>query len=293
MKGDVYLHLKVYKQIKMIKLNNGYYMPKLGLGTFLMTEEEVMTVIPEALKVGYKHIDTAQMYNNEKAIGKALKASGIKRNKYFITSKLMYHHSINKTKELIEQSLKDLQTNYIDLFLIHWPSHNNEINIRTWQVLEEYYEKGIFKAIGVSNFTRYQLTELLKEAKIKPAVNQVEMHPALTQEPLKDFLDNLNIQMISYGPLMRGGVFESPYLESLNEIAQKYNSTIPQLVIAWGLKRNIMMIPKTSSKQRLKENYNALNVNITNEDMLKINSLNRGRRVYTDPANTIHNKLIE
>lgn len=277
----------------MIKLNNGYKMPRLGLGTFLMTDEQAQVIIPEALKVGYKHIDTAQMYNNEKGIGKALKASGAKRNTYYITTKLMYHHSVNKTKELIEQSLKDLQTDYIDLFLIHWPNHDNKINIRTWKVLEEYYEKGIFKAIGVSNFTRYQLLELLKEAKVKPAVNQIEMHPALTQEPVKKFLDKLDIKAISYGPLMRGGVFESPYVEVLGEIAEKYNVSIAQLVVAWGLKRGFMMIPKTTTKARLQENYDSLKIDLSDEDVLKINSLNRGRRFYTDPANTIHNVLTE
>ncbi len=277
----------------MIKLNNGYMMPKLGLGTFLMTEEEALNIIPMALKTGYKHIDTAQMYNNEMAIGKALKASGINRSEYFITSKLMFHHTVGKTRSLIEQSLKDLQTDYIDLFLIHWPNHDNAINIRTWKVLEEYYKKGVFKAIGVSNFTRYQMIELLKHADVVPAANQIEMHPGLSQQPTKEFLDNLDIRLISYGPLMRGGVFEKPYKETLEILADKYKATIPQIVIAWGLKRGIMMIPKTKTEERLQENFDALKVDLSEEDVLLINSLNRGKRVYTDPANTIHNKLIE
>lgn len=278
--------------MKMIKLNNGYEIPKMGLGTFLMEEKKIEEVIDEAIKIGYRLFDTAQMYENEKALGKALNKNKLKREEYYLISKLMYHHSVEKTKELLDQSLKDLKTDYIDLFLIHWPNSDNKINIRTWKVLEEYYKKGKFKAIGVSNFTRYQLTELLKEANIKPAINQIEMHPALTQEPVHKFLKENNINMMGYGPFMRGKILENPYFKEIEKIGKKYNLTVFQTVIAWGLNRDIIMIPKTVTKSRLKENFQANDVKISEEDILKINNLNRGRRFYTDPPNTIHGKLI-
>lgn len=275
----------------MIKLNNGYKIPKIGLGTFLMTESEAKEVIPLAIETGYRLFDTAQMYDNEKALGKALKKSNLKREEYYIVSKLMYHHNENKTEEFILKSLKDLQTDYLDLFLIHWPNHDNKINLRTWKVLEKFYEKGVFKAIGVSNFTRYQLLELLKEAKVKPAVNQIEMHPLLNQEATFKFLKEKDIQLMGYGPFARGNIFKSPYKEAISEIGDKYNLTVAQAVVAWGANRNIIMIPKTVTKSRLDENFKAASVKLSQEDILKINSLNRGRRFYTDPANTIHGDL--
>lgn len=279
--------------MKMIKLNNGYKIPQLGLGTFLMTEDEVKKVIPEAIKIGYRLFDTAQMYDNEAYIGEALKAVNLKRDEYYIVSKLMFHHSISKTKELIEKSLVDLKTDYIDLFLIHWPNHDDKINIRTWKVLEEYYKKGVFKAIGVSNFTRYQLLMLLEESSVIPAVNQVEFHPGLTQEPLERFLKAKNIQLMGYGPLMRGGVFETPFKETLEEVGKKHHATVAQTAIAWGLNRDVIMIPKTSTKERLKENFQAKDIKLSPEEVLKINGRNRGKRTYTDPANTIHNVLMD
>lgn len=279
--------------MKMIKFYNGYKMPQLGLGTFLMTENEVSLVVKTALDVGYRHFDTAQMYGNEQALGKALKNSGYKREEYFITTKLQFHHSVEETIKRIEKSFVDLQTDYIDLFLIHWPNWDDQINIRTWKVLEQYYEKGLFKAIGVSNFTRYQLELLLKAAKIKPMVNQIETHPGLSQVPTKAYLDEKEIKMISYGPLMRGGLNNEPYLSILNKIAIKHQATKEQIAIAWGLNRGLMMIPKTINTKRLLENFQAQNIYLTEEEMKLIFNLNRGKRLYTDPANTIHGDLLE
>lgn len=277
----------------MIKFNNGYEIPKLGLGTFLMQDDnETKAVIKKALEVGYRHFDTAQMYRNEKAIGEALKESGYKREDIYITTKLARHHSKEETKALIMQSLKDLQTDYIDLLLIHWPNHDDKINLQTWQVFEELYEQGYLKAIGVSNFTRYQMEQLLKGAKIKPVVNQIELHPALSQVPTKSYLDNLDIRTTSYGPLMRGHMFDSPFIEVFEEIAKKHDATVAQVLIAWGLARGVMMIPKTVNEVRLVENFSASNVKLDESDILKINGLNAGRRYYTDPSNNPLGNLI-
>ncbi len=279
--------------MKYIKLRNGYKLPILGLGTFLMSDEEVIETVKEAIKIGYRHFDTAQMYNNEKAVGFALKESKLKREEYFITTKLQYHSSPQETKRKIEQSLLDLKTSYIDLFLIHWPNHDLEINLRTWKIIESYYEKGIFKAIGVSNFTRYQLKHLIKHAKIMPMVNQIETHPGLSQVPMKKFLDSHDIRLMAYGPLMRNALIHEPYKSTLDKIGKNYNASIQQIAIAFGVNRNLIMIPKTVTKSRLEENFQAQFIVLTKNEMKDIFSLNAGKRLYTDPANNIYGVLKE
>lgn len=278
----------------MIKFYNGNKMPILGLGTFKMKDESILKdVIKEAYRLGYRHFDTAKMYENEHMIGMAIKENNIKREEIFITTKIHYHYSKAVTKAKILDSLKKLNTDYIDLLLIHWPNHDDEINYRTWQVFEEAYELGIVKNIGVSNFTRYQLTELMKRAKVKPVVNQVEMHPGLSQKPLNEFLLEHDIKLISYGPLMKGRVFEEPYKSVLSEIALKHNVSLAQVVIAWGLSRKIVMIPKTETISRLKENFDASKIVLDSDDLNKIDKLNTGIRVYSDPSNNVYGKIIE
>lgn len=278
----------------MIKFYNGYKMPKLGLGTFLMDNDEVINdVVLKALEVGYRHFDTAQMYYNEKALGVALNNSGYKREEYYLTTKLMNHHTKEVARKMIMQSLADLQTDYLDLLLIHWPNHDDQVNINTWELFEELYEEGIVKAIGVSNFTRYQLDKLMASTKIKPMVNQVEMHPALSQIPLRNYLKMHDIALTSYGPLMRGKMNESPYVEVLEEIASKHQVSIAQVLIAWGLEQGVMMIPKTVNLVRLEENYQASLIKLSKDDINKINDLNTGRRFYADPANNVYGKLIK
>lgn len=278
----------------MIKLRNGVTIPKLGLGTFKMTDaNNIINVITNALEIGYRHFDTAQMYENEKEIGIALKKNKIDRNEIFITTKLKNHHNPETTKQLILKSIKDLQIEYLDLLLIHWPNHDNNINLQTWRVFEELYKEGLIRAIGVSNFTRYQLEQLLPHCEIKPMVNQVEIHPGLSQEPLIEYLLKHDIVPISYGPLMRGLIFDSPYFDCLSEIAHKHNATVAQIAIAWGLNRNIVMIPKTETVSRLNENYLAKNIILDSEDMEKINNLNTGKRLYSDPSNNIYGKFIK
>ena len=272
----------------MFKLNNGVLMPKIGLGTFLMTEEECLTIVPEALKNGYRHIDTAQMYQNEEAIGKALKLTNLARKDYFITTKLSpqklgYQNALKE----IETSLKKMSLSYFDLILIHWPSQDYQINEATWRAFEKLYNDQKTRAIGVSNFNIHHLDNLLKTAQIKPQVNQIEMHPGLQQSDALKYLTSHDIKMISYGPFMRGEVFlkEGRYFETLNKIAKKYQKTVAQIIIAWGLQRGIFMIPKTKTIARLKENYQAQEITLTEEEMKEIALLNRGRMVYTDPDN--------
>lgn len=268
-------------------LANGIKMPLFGLGTFLAQNgESAYHAVLYALKVGYRHIDTAQLYQNEESVGQAIKDSKIKREDIFITTKQKYHSNIENMQKMFDESLSKLQTDYVDLYLIHWPNQDKKINQQTWAFFEKIYKEGKAKAIGVSNFTKSHLRDLLETAKIKPMVNQVECHPGLTQVPLKAYLDEENIALESYGPFMKGGIFESPFKEKLETIANKYQATIPQIVIAWGINQGIIMIPKSVTEERILENFKGKDIKLTKEEILEINGLNRGKRVYSDPDNS-------
>lgn len=270
-----------------VKLNNGILMPQLGLGTFKTPDgKQAYDTVKYALEVGYRHIDTAQMYQNEASIGEALFDSKIDRKELFITTKQRVHSTPEKMKIAFEESLKKLKVDYVDLYLIHWPNSDSKINQQTWQFFESIYKLGQAKAIGISNFQIHHIEDILKIAQIKPQINQVECHPGLSQAPLKKYLDEKGIQLESYGPLMKGGVFEGIWGEKLGEIANKYNKSIAQIVIAWGLKRGIVMIPKSVTPKRILENFEAKDIDLSKEDVEQINLLNKGVRVYTDPDNS-------
>ena len=275
--------------MKYATLNNGIKMPLLGLGTFLVDDgAEAYDTVLAALKIGYRHIDTAQMYRNEESIGRAIVDSGVPRNEIFITTKLRYQEmSDDEIRLYVDDSLKKLQTDYVDLILIHWPCPENEVNVKTWKVFEEIYNRGKAKAIGLSNFQIHHLDRLLPNCKVMPAINQVELHPCLSQLPLKKYMSTFNIQIESYGPFMKGRVFADPYFPKLEEVAKKYNASVAQIIIAWGLNNNVVMIPKSVSKDRLQENFDAHKIVIKKEDMDAIDALNWGGRVYTDPDNNV------
>jgi diketogulonate reductase-like aldo/keto reductase len=269
------------------KLYNGVLMPRLGLGTFLVKDgESAYHTALHALQVGYRHIDTAQMYQNEASIGQAIVDSKIPREEIFITTKQRGHSTPEKMRRQFEESLAKLQTSYVDLYLIHWPNHDKKINQQTWALFEELYKEKKVRAIGVSNFQRHHIEDLMETATIRPMVNQVELHPGLSQVPLQNYLISQGIQIESYGPLMKGGVFEGIWQEGLSKIAEDHNATIPQIIIAWGLARNVIMIPKSVTPSRIEENFKAKNIILTDEEIETINQLNRGKRVYTDPDNS-------
>ncbi len=234
----------------------------------------------------YRHIDTAQMYQNEESVGDALRDSGLARSEVFITTKQRVHSTIENMQKAFEESLAKLHTEYVDLFLIHWPNHDKKVNQNTWAFFEKLYEQKKVRAIGVSNFQRHHLQDLLETAKIKPMVNQVELHPGLSQAPLKAYLDSEDIAIESYGPFMKGGVFEGIYLDGLKPIAEKHQASIPQIIIAWGLARGVIMIPKSVTPSRIEENFKGQLIKLTTDEVEQINQLNRGKRVYTDPDNS-------
>ncbi|HKL95074.1 MAG TPA: aldo/keto reductase [Haploplasma sp.] len=272
--------------MKTYKFNDGNKIPQLGLGTFLNTDVDILkNTLTKAFELGYRHIDTAQGYNNEAIIGDIIKDSGLNIKNLFITTKIKCHETPEQLKISLEESFLNLQTDFIDLVLIHWPSHDYKLNYQTYQVLEEYKDEGKIGSIGVSNFTIDHLKELLKVCKYKPVINQVELHPNLTQEPMQTFLKQNDIAIGSYGQFMKGQVFEGSNKEVLERVATKYNATIAQIVIAWGLARNIIMIPMSTNEKNLETNLLAKDIVLNKEDIDLINGLNKGRRVYTDPEN--------
>lgn len=269
---------------KFITLSNGVKMPLLGLGTFKAAEgESCYQAVLKALEVGYRHIDTAMGYGNEESIGKAIKDSKIPREEIFITTKL-YPAKIGYKSAIVnlKESLKRLGTSYVDLYLIHWPSSNDLVNTHTWQAFEELYEAKLTRAIGVSNFNINHLEHLLPNAKIKPMVDQVELHPYLSQKPLAKYLASEGIRVESYGPFAKGMVFED---ETLKALAEKYNKTVANIVVRWGLEKNIIMIPKSITLSRIESNFEVFDFSLSKEDIAKIDDLNLGKRLYTDPDN--------
>ena len=268
------------KDIKShIILNNGVKMPWLGFGTYRAENgAELIEAVKEALRIGYRHIDTASFYGNEEEVGIAIKKSGVPREEIFLVSKIwMSDHGYEKTLQAFKTSIKKLGTDYLDLYLIHWPQ---SLNKETWKALEKLYKEGYIRAIGVSNFTSKHLKDLLEDVEIIPAVNQVEFHPKLVQNELMEFCKKYNIQLEAWSPLMRGLIFQLPLFQQLS---QKYERTISQIVLRWDLQMGVVTIPKSTTLTRIKENADIFDFEISKEDMEKIKKLNNGFRIGMNP----------
>jgi diketogulonate reductase-like aldo/keto reductase len=260
-------------------LNNGVKMPILGLGTYNAdNKNELENAINEALRIGYRHIDTASFYGNEEAVGLAIKEGGVPREKIFLVSKVWNSdQGYENTLKSFKTSIKKLKTDYLDSYLIHWPQ---SLNKETWKALEKLYKEGYVRAIGVSNFTSNHLKDLMESAEIMPSINQLEFHPKLVQTELMEFCKKHNIQLEAWSPLMRGLVFDIPFFQQLS---QKYKRTISQIVLRWDLQMGVVTIPKSTKLTRIKENAEIFDFEISKEDMKKIEGLNNGFRVGTDP----------
>lgn len=276
------------KDIKScIILNNGIKMPMLGLGTYKAREwDELNNAIKESVKIGYRHIDTASFYGNEEEIGLAIKECGVPREELFLTTKIWNSdQGYDKTLKAFEESIKKLKTNYLDLYLIHWPQ---ALNKETWKAFEKLHKDGYIRAIGVCNFAINHLKDLMESAEIMPAVNQIEFHPKLVQNELMEFCSKHNIQLEAWSPLMRGMIFQFPLLQQLS---QKYNKTIPQIVLRWDLQMGVVTIPKSTTLTRIKENAAIFDFEISKEDMKKIESLNEGFRMGMNPEEVYKQSL--
>ena len=267
-------------------LYNGVKMPLFGLGVFKVEEgPELVDAVKFAIKHGYRSIDTAAIYGNEEGVGQAIREAiteyGIKREELFITSKVWNSDlGYESTIAAYETSLNKLGLDYLDLYLIHWPVEGKYKE--AWQALETLYKDGKVKAIGVSNFQVHHLEDIMKDAEIKPMVNQVEYHPRLTQKKVQAFCHQHGIQFEAWSPLMQGQLFDNPVLE---KVASKYNKTVAQVILRWDLQNGVVTIPKSTKEHRIIENSNIFNFELTTEDMDQISNLNENLRVGPDPDN--------
>ncbi len=264
-----------------VKLNNGVMMPYFGLGTYkIENPKEAVSAVRASLETGYRLIDTARMYINERYVGEAVSASGIPREEIFITSKLwISEHGRDKTFFAVDDSLRQLRTDYIDLYLIHWPSGGKRIE--TWKALETLIDEGKCRAIGVSNFAFKHINELLDNCRVVPAVNQVEFSPFLYQKDLLEFCREKGIQLEGYSPLGRGNKVKDPKIAST---AEKYSKTPAQILIRWSLQHKVIVIPKSSDKNRIKENADIFDFEISGDDMEYLDSLDCNYRLADDPG---------
>ena len=261
-------------------LNNGVKMPWLGLGVFQSKDgEEVITAVKTALDLGYKSIDTAAIYQNERGVGTAILDSGIAREEIFLTSKVWNtEQGYTTTMAAFEASLEKLQTDYLDLYLIHWPKGNR--SVETWKALEEIYAKGQAKAIGISNFLVHHLQDFLPHCKVTPAVNQVEFHPELIQPSLLEFCQNKGIQLEAWSPIMKGRVNDIPILQ---ELAAKYGKTPVQITLRWDIQKGVVTIPKSVTPERIITNADIFDFELSPEDMAKIDKLDKNGRIGGHP----------
>jgi diketogulonate reductase-like aldo/keto reductase len=269
-----------------VTLNNGVQMPWFGLGVFKVKEgREVIDSVKAAIKHGYRSIDTAAVYRNEEGVGQAIAESireyGVSREELFITSKVWNSdQGYQSTLDAFDASLKRLGLEYLDLYLIHWPVKGKYVE--TWKALEKIYESGKVRAIGVSNFHKHHLEDILAEAKVVPAVDQVELHPYLSQVELREFTRSKGIQIEAWSPLGQGLVLEDPLIRST---AGKYGKSPAQIVLRWDLQSGVVTIPKSIREERIVENANIYDFELSAEDMKAIDELNRNQRVGADPDN--------
>lgn len=267
-------------------LHNGVKMPWLGIGVFKVEEgPELVNALKFAIKNGYRSIDTAAVYRNEEGVGQAIREAiqeeNISREDLFITSKVWNSDlGYESTLAAYETSLQKLGLEYLDLYLIHWPVE--EKYKEAWRALETLYKEGKVRAIGVSNFQIHHLEDLLKDAEIKPMINQVEYHPRLTQVELKAFCEKHNIQLEAWSPLMQGQLINNP---TIQEIANKHHKTVAQVIIRWDLQNGVVTIPKSTKEHRIVENSTIFDFELSTEEMQKINGLNQDHRVGPDPDN--------
>lgn len=257
--------------VSVYTMNDGLTIPKVGFGTFKAADgEEAYQSTLEAIKAGYRHIDTAAYYRNEESVGRAIKDSGIAREELFVTTKLWNDaHSYEGAKAALAASLERLQLDYVDLYLIHWPNpkairdHWQEGNAEAWRYMEEAQKAGLIRSIGVSNFLVHHLEALAKTAKVTPAVNQIRLAPGCYQEDVIDYCRNHNIVIEAWGPLGQGEIFSNADMKAL---AEKYGKTVAQVALAWSLYEGFLPLPKSVHKDRIKENLDFTDIQLSAED---------------------------
>jgi 2,5-diketo-D-gluconate reductase A len=267
--------------IPHITMNSGHKIPQFGLGVFLVPPRGTAEVVRTALDIGYRHIDTAQMYENEQGVGEGLALAGIPREDVFITTKLANdRHGYDSAIRSLDESLERLNTDYVDLYLIHWPNPKANKYVETWKAFEKLAADGRAKSIGVSNFTQQHLTDLANETDTTPAVNQIELHPLLQQRDLRAYHDEHDIVTEAWSPIARGELLTEP---TIVELANKHRKTPAQIILRWHIQLDNVIFPKSTHAERLTENINVFDFELTPDDLQTINNLDRNHRVGPDP----------
>ncbi|QMS85968.1 aldo/keto reductase [Candidatus Xianfuyuplasma coldseepsis] len=273
--------------MKTFTLANGVSIPAIGLGTWKSREEDAYQATLWALEAGYRHIDTAQIYGNEEQVGRAIKDSKVPREDIFVTTKLWNtSQGYESTKKAFQHSLDAMELEYVDLYLIHW-FKGYEKGLASWRAMEELYNEGKIRAIGVSNHNVHHLMNLIEHATIKPMVNQVETHVELQNEFLRSYCAEHDIVLEAYAPFMSWRVDELIQNETLQEIAEKYQKTVPQVTLKWLEQRGIVALPKSVNKERILANFDVHDFSLEDSDMERIKGLNKGNKMFPEFDNVM------
>ena len=285
MKG-ILVEVKREMERKIIQLSNGVKIPIIGFGTYKLQNEndEACNIVKEAINAGYRSIDTASFYNNEEGVGKGIRESGLPREELFVTTKVWVNdEGYENTTKAFNKSLEKLGLDYIDLYLVHWPTENIK---ETWRAIENLYREKKVRAIGVCNSTVKQLEEIIGFSEINPMVNQVEIHPNRSEKELLKVCKRHNIVVQAWSPIMRGQLSSNSIIKNL---AQKYDKSEAQIILRWHLQNNVIAIPKTSHPKRIKENIDIFDFEIEKEDMENIDSINKDERMKPQKYENLYN----
>lgn len=269
--------------VPAVKLNDGNHIPQLGYGVWQVGNDEAVSAVSEALKIGYRHIDTAAIYGNEEGTGKAINESGIARGDIYLTTKLWNkEQGYESTLKAFDESLKKLGTDYVDLYLIHWPLPSKDLFMDTWRAFIKIKEEGRAKSIGVSNFQTADLERILKESDVVPVINQIELHPQFQQDELRLFHSKHDIATEAWSPLGQGTILENPTLKS---IAEKHGKSVAQVILRWHIETGNIAIPKSVTPARIKENFEVFDFSLNGTDHDAITKLDKtDGRIGPNPA---------
>ncbi|WP_176037033.1 aldo/keto reductase [Brucella tritici] len=269
--------------VSTVKLNDGNHIPQLGYGVWQVGNDEAVAAVSEALKAGYRHIDTAAIYGNEEGVGKAIKGSGIERGDIFLTTKLWNsEQGYESTLKAFDTSLKKLGTDYVDLYLIHWPMPSKDLFMETWRAFLKLKEEGRAKSIGVSNFRTADLERIIKESGVTPVLNQIELHPQFQQDELRLFHSKHNIATEAWSPLGQGKILEEATLKT---IAEKHGKSVAQVILRWHIETGNIVIPKSVTPARIKENFDIFDFHLNGTDHDAITKLDKADgRIGPNPS---------
>ncbi|WP_273727038.1 aldo/keto reductase [Brucella gallinifaecis] len=269
--------------VPAVKLNDGNRIPQLGYGVWQIGNDEAISAVSEALNVGYRHIDTAAIYGNEEGTGKAINESGIARSDIYLTTKLWNkEQGYESTLKAFDESLKKLGTDYVDLYLIHWPLPSKDLFMETWRAFIKIKQEGRAKSIGVSNFQTADLERILKESDVVPVINQIELHPQFQQDELRLFHSKHNIATEAWSPLGQGTILENPTLKT---IAERHGKSVAQIILRWHIETGNVVIPKSVTPERIKENFEVFDFSLNGTDHDAITKLDKtDGRIGPNPA---------